>query len=472
VTIHFQAETLVASLLEGENPKDFLKHHLPGIERAKGVKRVAEFELEDIGIDNCQYFTGRGTHYSNWDAVYTGVGDNPAESIGDAIDAAATDGWVLPPSLEAQANTWPETPSVAANLAEEAQQTARSEIDREDFEDEADYETALAERAEEIMEDGDCDLYYYTAVWLREPAEGESPLIEAEDPKAVFKQAVRGYSPKTWPQIPRWQKQSRWGRDYERRRAFYMATRHLPKRDPEGNIERDAEGLMVYEPVSIRKSLPNTRFYRNKESGEHWVEFYNTDILKWDRNGNLTVDNGGFRKIVTRDRINQFLPDGWRIHPYQGEWFWFNNQWPENIRDRLYADQRARRKPEYPWWIPYTRGDTIRNDGTLVFGSDREPQRKLGLALPSGGLKTEWDAAMRPVPIGPQTVERRRRGRNNDPRQMRLNLEGKYLRNLAKWKRIKSKHERIKEVGKLQRDLEKVDKPDKKKPKKGHQRLR
>jgi hypothetical protein len=97
------------------------------------------------------------------------------------------------------------------------------------------------------------------------------------------------------------------------------------------------------------------------------------------------------------------------------------------------------------------------------------------MATPSGGLKTPDDATMRPIPVGPQTMPRRARrdpyGR--DPNQLRFQLEGKYMRQLAHWKRVKAKHAKMKEVGKLQRELEKIDKPDdRKKPKKGHQNIR
>lgn len=57
------------------------------------MKQIVEYEIEDIGVDNDQYFPGRGTTYSRWDEVSVGIGDNPAEALDDALDSLAQGGW-------------------------------------------------------------------------------------------------------------------------------------------------------------------------------------------------------------------------------------------------------------------------------------------------------------------------------------------------------------------------------------------
>lgn len=56
-------------------------------------KRIAEFELVDHGIDHEQYFQGCGVAYTDFTDVATGIGDNPAEAIEDALESLAQNDW-------------------------------------------------------------------------------------------------------------------------------------------------------------------------------------------------------------------------------------------------------------------------------------------------------------------------------------------------------------------------------------------
>lgn len=459
---------------EAEDPKDFFKRHLPDIQRAQGIKRVAEYELEDIGIDHQQYFTGRGTAYTNWDSVYVGTGDNPAEAIGDALDSAAQDGWVVDvPAKEAE--NWQEHPSVSDHIRGLAKEEAEREIKEEDYETPEDYEEAVEEKTEENLEQGEWELSYYAAVYLREPEAGEAPLThvqEAEDPKDFLLRRLKNpAAPDTWPKVPRWLTWRTWDRDRERtqwRRAFYTVTGSRYKRNPDGSMATEG-GFTVPEPYEYQKRLPNTKFWRKIGSApEHWIDYAGHEILKWDTAGDAIVNVGTWRNSGVKSRLNQFLPNEWRIAAFQGAWWWYNAQWPENIRNRLISDQMARRRPDFPWWIPFGSYNTVKVDGTLVFG-DRYGE---GWARPDGTVKLP--TAQHPIPP-PRGVLHPRTHRRNayDPNQMTLNLEGLYLRRLARWKRIMGKHDRMKEVAKIQREVEDVDKPNKKKKKKeGHERLR
>lgn len=154
------AAALAAAVLESDiDPKEFLRRQRqPPYQPDTGPKQIGEFSLEDIGIDHSQYFGGRGTSYTDWDAVYVGVGDNPHESISDALEAAAMDGWQGVDAIDITA--FPETPS------------ASGECERQ----------AAAERGDDEEADDDfgmeCELYYYTAVWLkRKGAETAESII-------------------------------------------------------------------------------------------------------------------------------------------------------------------------------------------------------------------------------------------------------------------------------------------------------
>lgn len=465
MTTQLKAEALALAVLEGEDPKDFIQRLLPDIEQQKGIKRIADYNLEDIGIDHCQYFTGRGTAHSDWDAVYVGAGDNPAESIADAIDQAASDGWITEPL---DTSSFGETPSVSDEITDQATQEAKSQIKEEDYESLEDYTADLDILVDEIIEEGEWELYYYTALYLRSTqSQSQEQVTEAEDPKEFLRMMSKGQSlPTTWPQFKRWSSK-RWDADY--RRAYYTHKRHTVQFDQNGGLLRNPDGTLAYKPYEKRVGLKASKFWRNKHTGQHGLRYHNTNVLVWNKDGSITTDTGGYLTRTTRERINTFLPHGWRVIQYQNNWYWYNHEWPENVRDRLLSDQSARRIPAFPWWIPFSRGDTIQPDGTLIFGNSQNIAEKQGLAKPDGAIKLAAWNEMRPAPEGILSPPRRGRGNANEPNQPLFWQEGRYMHRLARWKRIKAKHERIRQVEKQKRDLEKVDEPEKKKPKKGHQ---
>src|SRR5207248_7017098 len=57
------------------------------------MRRIEDFELVDHGIDHEQYFQGCGVAFTDYTDVATGIGDNPAEAIDDALDQLAQNNW-------------------------------------------------------------------------------------------------------------------------------------------------------------------------------------------------------------------------------------------------------------------------------------------------------------------------------------------------------------------------------------------
>jgi hypothetical protein len=62
------------------------------------------------------------------------------------------------------------------------------------------------------------------------------------------------------------------------------------------------------------------RLFRNLASNVHVcrvkpgvveIQLYNTPIIRYYRNGTFSVDACGFNTPTTRNRINQFTPEGW-----------------------------------------------------------------------------------------------------------------------------------------------------------------
>ena len=86
---------------------------------------VVEFELVDHGIEHEQYFQGCGTSCTPYTGCATGVGDNPADAIEDALDSLAMDDWDVEGMYECimdelGVNKLPKTPRVLAKHGEEA----------------------------------------------------------------------------------------------------------------------------------------------------------------------------------------------------------------------------------------------------------------------------------------------------------------------------------------------------------------
>jgi hypothetical protein len=55
------------------------------------MRKIAEYEIEDIGPDHSQYFQGRGVAHTRFDVVYIGIGNDAKEAYEDAVEGAATD---------------------------------------------------------------------------------------------------------------------------------------------------------------------------------------------------------------------------------------------------------------------------------------------------------------------------------------------------------------------------------------------
>lgn len=92
--------------------------------------KIVKYEWEYIGIEHSQYFVGRGTAYTDWDAVFVGIGDDCMEAMSDALEGAAQSGY---------------------------------DVDKVD--------TSVVDMSEVVEYDedydGDNELYYHVALWIK-----------------------------------------------------------------------------------------------------------------------------------------------------------------------------------------------------------------------------------------------------------------------------------------------------------------
>ena len=54
--------------------------------------RIASYEVVDHGIENSQYFQGCGVCFTSYTDVVTGIGNDFAEALEDALESAAQNG--------------------------------------------------------------------------------------------------------------------------------------------------------------------------------------------------------------------------------------------------------------------------------------------------------------------------------------------------------------------------------------------
>lgn len=343
------------------------------------------------------------------DEYYLGVGDNPNEAADDAIDSAAQSGWLVDKIV----NDFPDLPSAHAYSMEGVRDETKREILRrkpELADDEQQLELEINAELEDY--DNDSDLNYYVILWVRgkQPVypdygapEPPPPVAEAETAKEFIKRITDLAPPASFGK-----KKFRWKREYDPRTG----------------------SLSNYE----RRRVPGIRStqFRRYAPGEYSVRYHNTDVLRFNRQGSAVTDTGGYSSKTTFDRMNSHLPHGWRIYRYQGTRYWTNQRWPEEIRDEVFSIRTRRRPPrESAYMIPYGRGDWIDKRGNLYTQNGH-------LVITPAGTTTG--------PEPPQEVQ-----------------EGRYQQRLDWINRVRKKHEKMKEIGKLERELEKVEEPDRRK---------
>jgi hypothetical protein len=53
---------------------------------------MSNHSIEYVGVDHPQYWQGASVAYTDWDAVYVGVGSTPYDAASDACEQAAQSG--------------------------------------------------------------------------------------------------------------------------------------------------------------------------------------------------------------------------------------------------------------------------------------------------------------------------------------------------------------------------------------------
>ena len=62
-----------------------------------------------------------------------------------------------------------------------------------------------------------------------------------------------------------------------------------------------------------RRKVQNNTYLERRSPDKIAIKLHNTDILTFHRNGQIDLCNGGYPTITTHDRMNNFLPNGYRV---------------------------------------------------------------------------------------------------------------------------------------------------------------
>lgn len=91
------------------------------------MQKVKEFQVDDMGIENSQYFQGYGVAFTSFSDCCYGIGDNPREALDDCLEQIASSHDIDAEDLEARiiaendGRQYPETPSVSDEFGEDTE---------------------------------------------------------------------------------------------------------------------------------------------------------------------------------------------------------------------------------------------------------------------------------------------------------------------------------------------------------------
>lgn len=80
----------------------------------------------------------------------------------------------------------------------------------------------------------------------------------------------------------------------------------------------EARDLM---PADGARAVDRNTLIIDMPDGSIGLKFHRTVILRYNPDGTTTVDAGGYRTSTTKERMNQALPEGFRIFAKGGTWF-------------------------------------------------------------------------------------------------------------------------------------------------------
>ena len=144
-----------------------------------------------------------------------------------------------------------------------------------------------------------------------------------------------------------------------------------------------------------RRKLANNTYLERKPDDSISVRFHNTDIVNYKPDGTGTFSMGGWPTISTRSRMSDHISGDWRVysesykkHGEEAPDLWWDmpgNQYGggdgrpimSGVGKPFWYNRATNAGTwESGWRIPFTDGDQIRPDGTLLHQAKPKPRGK------------------------------------------------------------------------------------------------
>jgi hypothetical protein len=106
-----------------------------------------------------------------------------------------------------------------------------------------------------------------------------------------------------------------------------------------------------------RRKLANNTYAERRGEGVIAIRLHATDILTYRADGSISVNTGGWRTVTTKARLNEYLPNGYRLIQNRSMWYWVNGSgWANKVH--------------------FSDGDTINSLGALVTQAPMNTEEK------------------------------------------------------------------------------------------------
>lgn len=70
-----------------------------------------------------------------------------------------------------------------------------------------------------------------------------------------------------------------------------------------------------------RRKLANNTYAERRGDGAIAIRLHSTDILTYHDDGSVVFNSGGWQTVTTKQRMNEFGPQGWRVNSERGIWY-------------------------------------------------------------------------------------------------------------------------------------------------------
>jgi len=73
--------------------------------------------------------------------------------------------------------------------------------------------------------------------------------------------------------------------------------------------------------TKARVKVANNTYAERVGANVIGIRLHNTYVVEYHRDGSVIVNDGGYRTVTTKARINEFIPVLWGVYQHDREWY-------------------------------------------------------------------------------------------------------------------------------------------------------